>query len=152
LSEPEETKERLMVWYAAHLVLYFRYKGKRPQKRFLIWENIVLVHAKSEEEAFARAEERGRSDAAADDTLRIDKEPVELVFAGVRKLVKCEDEDRRPADGTEVSYTEMQVPSEEAIRKLVAGEPVSVRIVDTLPDEESAAEATGVRPLAKRTG
>jgi hypothetical protein len=141
-----------MVWYAAHLVLYFRYKRKRPQKRFLIWENIVLVQAGSQEEAFSKAEERGREDAAADNSLRIDDEPAELVFAGVRKLVLCQDEDRRPTDGTEVSYTEMQVSSEEAIRKLVAGHAVSVRIVDTLPEEEPAAGATDKRDLVKRTG
>ena len=141
-----------MVWYAAHLVLYFRYKRKRPQKRFLIWENIVLVQAGSQEEAFAKAEERGRQDAAADDTLRLDDEPAELVFAGVRKLVLCQDEDRRPADGTEVSYTEMQVSSEEAIRKLVVGKPASVTIVDTLPDDEPEVKAADTPRFAKRSG
>jgi hypothetical protein len=141
-----------MVWYTAHLVLYFRYKRKRPQKRFLIWENIILVQAESQEEAFAKAEERGREDAAADDTLRIDNEAAELVFAGVRKLVLCQDEDRQPADGTEVSYTEMEVSSEEAIRKLVAGQPVSVRIGDTLPDDEPAPEVMDTPRVAKRSG
>jgi hypothetical protein len=37
-----------MAWYAAHIVLYFRLK-KRRQKRFVVWENIVLINAKSEE-------------------------------------------------------------------------------------------------------
>jgi hypothetical protein len=140
-----------MSWYAAHLILFFRLK-RRPQKRFLVWENIVLIHAESEEEAFAKAEERGREDAGADDSLRVNDEPAELVFAGVRKLVLCQDEDRRPTDGTEVSYTEMEVRSEEAIHKLVAGEPVSVTIADAFPDEEpAAADSTDGRRLAKRS-
>ena len=50
-----------MAWYAAHIVLYFRLK-KRRQKRFVVWENIVLINAKSEEEAIAKAEERGSQD------------------------------------------------------------------------------------------
>ena len=125
-----------MAWYAAHIVLYFRHK-KRRQKRFVVWENIVLINAKSEEEAFAKAEERGRQDAGADDSLRLNDEPAELIFAGVRKLVLCPDEDRRPKDGTEVSYIEMEVQSEEAIHKLVAGEPVSVTIWDVFPNDET---------------
>jgi hypothetical protein len=125
-----------MAWYAAHIILFFRLK-KGNQKRFPIWENIVLIHAQSEEEAFAKAEELGRQDAGDDDgSLRINEEPAELVFAGVRKLVLCQDQDRRPTDGTEVSYNEMEVRSEEAIHKLVAGEPVSVTIADVFPDSD----------------
>lgn len=119
-----------MAWYAAHLILYFRLK-KKPQTRFLVWENIVLIEADSWDQARAKATERGRQDA--DDGsggLSLDDEPAELVFGGVRKLVSCQDENRRPKDGTEVSYTEMEVRSEEALRKLIAGEPVSATLVD----------------------
>ena len=131
-----------MAWYAAHLVLFFRLKKRRP-KRLLAWENIVLINADSEQEAFAKAEERGREDAGDDDNLRVNDEPADLVFAGVRKLVLCQDEHRRPNDGTEVSYTEMEVGSEEAIRKLVAGEAVSVTIAEVLfPDREASPDAT----------
>jgi len=54
---------------------------------------------------------------------------------GCEKLVECDDPKRRPSEATEVSYTEMQVRSESAIRKLVAGEFVSVMITDFDPDE-----------------
>ena len=59
-------------------------------------------------------------------------------FAGVRKVVLCEDEDRRPTDGTEVSYTEMTLRSEAAIRRLVGGDPVAVTIDDGFPEETPA--------------
>ena len=139
-----------MAWYAAHIILFFRLK-KGTQKCFPIWENIVLIRAESEQEAFAKAEELGRQDAGDDEgSLRIDDKPAELVFAGIRKLVLCRDHDRRPTDGIEVSYTEMATRSEEAIHKLVAGEPVSVTIADIFPDQESMADATDGWHLARR--
>ena len=104
-----------------------------------------LIHAKSAEEAFAKAEELGREDAGDDDgSLRLNNEPAELVFAGVRKLVLCRDQDRRPTDGTEVSYNEMEVRSEEAIHKLIAGQPVSVTITDVFPDNEPTGECRAI--------
>jgi len=62
-----------------------------------------------------------------------------LLFAGVRKVVLCVDPDRRPGDGTEVSYTEMELRSEEAVRKLVAGEPLAVTIAADFRPEEMPA-------------
>lgn len=138
-----------MNWYAAHLVLYVRFK-RRPQTRFPVWENIVLVKAKNEEEAFRKAEQRGQEDAGDDDnTFRWGGKPAEWVFAGVRKLVLCVDPETRPGDGTEVSYTEMVLPSEKAIRQLVAGEHVSVRIVDEFPDELQGGVGESDRRMAQ---
>ena len=45
----------MKTWYAAHLVLYVEKKTK-SQRRFPVWENIVLIQANSEEEAIAKAE------------------------------------------------------------------------------------------------
>ena len=113
-----------MSWYAAHLIEYFKYRQRR-QRSFLVWENIVLIRARSAEEAYAKAQQMGREEEALSDkdkSLRLNGHPAKLVFAGVRKVVLCVDPDRRPGDGTEVSYTEMELRSEEALRKLVAGE------------------------------
>jgi hypothetical protein len=131
-----------MKWYAAHLVLYFKRKNRR-QKSFPVWENIVLVRARNPDEAFAKADRRGREELQGDDgTIRWNGHPVEMVFAGVRKIVLCQDEHRRPADGTEVSYTEMVFSSEAAIRRLVDGDSVTVTIDDECPDKLLPAAAT----------
>jgi hypothetical protein len=119
-----------MSWFAAHLVLYVRFKERR-QDKFPVWENVVLIKADSEDEAFTKAEQRGRDDEGDDEgSFRWGGRPAEWVFAGVRKLTACQDQDKRPGDGTEVTYTEMQLDSEQAVRKLAAGQPVSVHLRD----------------------
>ena len=130
-----------MIWYAAHLLFYVKLKHKRHQ-RYSVWENIVLISAKTEDEAFAKAEKRGWNDScmAPDDSFTWCGEPAEWVFAGVRKLTLCQEEKHRPDDGTEVSYLELEVPSKAALDKLIAGEPVTVRIEDGFADEDVAEE------------
>ncbi len=129
-----------MTWYAAHLVLYVKFKRRR-QGRYPVWENIVLIRAKTWEEAFAKAEARGREDALPDDTFTWGGEPAEWVFAGVRKLTRCVDPEQRPGDGTEVTYIEMELASKADLQKFVDGEPTTVRIEDEFPEEEPVREA-----------
>ena len=117
-------------WFAAHLILDVKLK-EHEQKTVPVWENIVLIRASSEEEAFAKAERRGQADANDDGgTFRWGGKPARWVFAGVRKLTLCEPADEQPGDGTEVSYTELRVSSEAAVKKLVNGEVVGVRYHD----------------------
>jgi hypothetical protein len=122
-----------MNWFAAHLVLYVRFK-KQPQSRFPVWENIVLFRAASEDEAFARAEHYGHAEEGDDDgSFHWDGEPACWVFVGVRKLTACVDPTSQPGDGTELTYLEMELDSREAVERLVNGEPVSVRLQDRFP-------------------
>src|SRR5439155_4209693 len=116
----------MKLWYAAHLVMYVQVKnGALP--KIPVWENIILIKAGSEEEAFAKAEQRGKEDEGDDDgSFRWGGKPAQWVFAGIRKLTLCEDPQKRPSDGTEVSYTEMEVASEQAVWKLLEDEPVAV--------------------------
>jgi hypothetical protein len=125
-----------MNWYAAHLIMYFKRKRGR-QKRFLVWENIVLVKAKSFEDAYEKAERIGRDDEAAnDDHTTIGGHPSRMIFAGVRKATLCVDPEDRPSDGTEVSYNTLGVHSEAAIKKLADGDAVMVEMLDPFPDDE----------------
>lgn len=123
-------------WYAAHLILYVKLND-HTQRKYPIWENIVLIKARTDEEALAKAEKRGRDDEGDDDgTFRWGGKPAHWVFAGVRKVTLCEDPETRPDDGTEVSYTELEVDSEQAVRKLVAGQPVAVKYKDEFAPSE----------------
>jgi hypothetical protein len=124
-----------MRWYAVHMVQYFKRREGR-QRSFLVWENIVLFRAANPREAFEKAKRMGREEEALDDpSLRLNDRLVKKIFAGVRKVVECVDSDKRPNNRTEVSYTEMVLPSEKAVRNLVAGKAVNVRIVDFLSDD-----------------
>src|SRR6267154_5236373 len=98
----------MSTWYAAHIVMYVEFK-EAEQKAFPVWENIVLLSADSEDEAFAKAESKGRESAGDDGgTFRWAGKPASWVFGGIRKLTLCENPEERPGDGTEVSYIEMR--------------------------------------------
>ncbi len=126
-------------WYAAHVILYVQLK-EQPQRHYPIWENIVLIKAGTDEEAFAKAEARGKEEEGDDDgSFRWGGKPARWVFAGIRKLTLCEDPQKRPDDGTEISYTEMEVDSEQAVQKLVDGQPVAVKYRATFAEAENCA-------------
>jgi hypothetical protein len=55
-----------MIWFAAHLLMYVEWKDG-PQDGYPLWENIILIRAGSEEEAFAKAERRDREDEGDDE-------------------------------------------------------------------------------------
>src|SRR5687767_14795086 len=123
-----------MNWFAAHLVMAVRLKNGRL-KRVPIWENVVLIHAASEEDAFAKAEKRGRADEGDDDgSFTWRGEPALWEFAGVRKLTACEPFDRRPGDLDEISYHEFEAPSESVLQQYVRGESVALRSMDEFAD------------------
>lgn len=125
-----------MNWYAAHTIVYFK-RRKGLQNRFLVWENIVLVRADSFDEAYDKAEKLGREEAAIDDeTQTIGGHPSRMVFAGVRKVTLCQDWETRPTDGSEVTYNELVVRSEAAVRRLATGKTVRAEVLDPFPDEE----------------
>jgi hypothetical protein len=139
-----------MTWYAAHLIMYFK-RTHRPQKRFLVWENIVLIHTSTPDEAYEKAERRGREEeAASHDGTTIGGRPSRMIFAGVRKITTCEDDNTRPADGTELTYNEFDVRSEAAIKKLVNGDNVAVELLDPFPDDEPLAPPPSENGAPKR--
>jgi len=131
--------------------MYFK-RRKGPQKRFLVWENIVLIKASSAEEAYDKAEQRGREEEAIDDdTQTIGGHPSRHVFAGVRKVTLCQDEHTRPTHGTEVTYNEMLIRSETAIKQFVDGKAVAVEVLSPFPEEEEKArDAASVPSSARR--
>ena len=138
-----------MSWYAAHIISYVKFKDG-IQDRFPLWENVVLIEAESEERALEEAAKIGQSDY--DDTDDPDdngdftwnERPAYWVFAGIRKLIICnpvasvsvdmnitrDDPDYRPGHGTEVTYSTLEVGTQEELDRLVNGEPVTVLYED----------------------
>lgn len=139
-----------MAWYAAHIVSFVKFKDG-VQDKYPIWENVVLIEASTENEAYTKAEQFGRNDYQTNNPATADMtwegRPAYWVFGGIRKLTKCSIlasvQDERdelydesaiePATGMEVTYMEFEVDSEDKLRRLIDGEPVTLAYDITWP-------------------
>lgn len=119
-----------MKWYIAHVIMYFKFKDGN-QNKFPIWENLILVQGQSKKEAFEKAKAKSISEEGDDSgSLRVGDRAACMTFGGIRKLVECEDADQMPGDGTEVSYSRLEVKTEEDFMKLIKGELVDIEYVE----------------------
>ena len=114
-------------WYAASVIMYTKFKDGL-QNKYPIWENVILIEAESSDEALKKATKRAQEDEGdSGGTYFYEDRAATWVFGGVRKLTECKDSASKPGDGTEVTYSEMEVDTEQSLSKLINGEPVIVR-------------------------
>jgi len=114
------------MWYAANIIMYVKFK-EGLQDKYPIWENIVLIEAKSEDEAYTKACKIGsQSEGDSQGTLLWDERPATWSLGGIRKIIKCDNSEERPSDGTEITYSQMEVYNEDDFIKLVKGEAVNI--------------------------
>src|SRR5437764_2537396 len=107
MPQHSEAEEQLMStnWFAAHVIMWVKYTD-HEQKTYPLWENVVLIKARSTEEASAKAEAYGQRKAGKGKaTFTWAGKPATWVFGGVRKVTECDDSNDRPDDGTEITYT-----------------------------------------------
>jgi hypothetical protein len=117
-SKQEEGNE---MWYAVSVIMYVEFKDSH-QNNYPVWENVYLVSAESAEEAFEKAEGFGREQQGdSEGTFTWEDRPARWVFAGVRKVIKC---DERPDDGIEITYSQFLLKDKKSLDKLVNGETV----------------------------
>ncbi len=110
-----------MAWYAAHAIMYVKFKDGL-QDKYPCWENIILIEAKTADEAFQKAEARAREDEGdSQGTFTHQGRPASWVFAGIRRLVSCTDPLDQPTDGTEITYLEMEVEREDCFTQFLNG-------------------------------
>ncbi len=115
-----------MNWYAAHVIMYVKFKDGN-QNSYPFWENVILIESDTDKMAIEKAIERAREDEGdCDGSFKWEGRPATWCLAGIRKLISCEDPTERPRNGTEVTYLEMEVSSQEDFSKLLNGESVSV--------------------------
>lgn len=61
-------------------------------------------------------------------------------------MTTCDDPEKRPGDGTEISYLELEMGSEKAVRALLAGDTAAVSFCDAISDDANgASQAAPVR-------
>jgi hypothetical protein len=121
-----ERKQQPMKWYATHIIMYVQFKDGN-QNTYPIWENVVLICAENDDEAFIKAEKIGK-DSEGDDqkSMTWGERPATMVFAGIRKLIACVDSTIQPNDGTEITYSQFTVNNKESLDLLVNGSIVDV--------------------------
>jgi len=97
------------------------------QDHYPVWENIVLIEAPTEDQAFSKAEAIGRAgEGDSDGTFRWNDRPAKWNFGGVRKLALCQNADEKPGEGTEVTYLQFKVRSKKDLDRLLNSDEVTV--------------------------
>ena len=119
-----------MAWYAAHAIFYFKLKSG-VQDCFSIHEDVNLIEAANGDEARQKAVAWANDTADANNegsTLRVNDEPAEMIFAGIRKIISVShwDEEGQLRSKDEITYSEFQVADEESVLKLARGETVTI--------------------------
>jgi hypothetical protein len=122
-----------MTWFAASVLFAFD-NLKGPQRRWYVWEDVVLIEASSRKEVMAKARAYGKATTRSDDALNMGGHLATMRFVGVRKVLTIsnpthmdiDQSDHPPVDGTEITFTEFLVESRGDLKKLIDGKEVSV--------------------------
>ena len=115
-----------MTWYAAHLIMYFKFKDNKYQINFPVFENIVLIEAESD----TAAAEKANQSLLEKDSLSEDdcwnNIPGRWCSGGVRKIIECLDGHLQPSNGTEISYSQYVCENKKLLDELIQGDIVSI--------------------------
>jgi hypothetical protein len=97
-----------------------------------VWEDVCLIQAASDDDAFQKAETLGKSREADDPTTTLDGIPASVVYLGVRKIGRIINPFPEPPDefppshGSEISFSKYTASSEKDLELLVHGKSVPV--------------------------
>jgi len=112
-----------MTWYAAHIVMQMVLNGRDD---VLAWESIVLLQAETVEDAYAKADTIGRmGEGDSNGSMSWDGAPAYLVYRGTRRLVSISNSTdiyNNPGDSCEITYMQLELESEDAFKKFMAGD------------------------------
>jgi len=126
-----------MTWYTASLIQTIKLKNSQ-QDIYPVYEDNILIEANSVKEAFEKADSIGIEVSQIDDQLELNGKPAEMVYMGVRKMIEIHDslsttdslKIDKPYSGVEVSYSYLEVDSEEKLNQLAQGKAVVVNLID----------------------
>jgi len=130
-----------MTWYTASIIISCRLKEGK-QDVFPVYENFTLFEASSRKDAHEKAIQYAKEYAEIDDQLKLSGKSAYWKFEGIRKLIELRDhlsyelDVDKPNNGVEVSYSYMEVNSEDKLKDLATGNAVIVRYVDAADDDD----------------
>jgi len=155
-----EIVEGKMGWYAAHMITYQKYKNGIQDRYPVSEEIVLLeadsldeAFIKSREigddeeyEVYAvpdsikwshidnineREDFNGDVEALLKNIFKDSNERiVEYIFAGVRKVIKCENQKERLVHGSEISHSEYLVKTEDDLKKLLKSEKMVIKYIE----------------------
>ncbi len=128
-----------MEWCAAHIIMYVRFLDG-IQDKYIVWENVLLLSAENEQTLSAKAEQLGRTAYEGEvDEVTSEGRPAVWEFVGVRKIISCaypidlesaemaiHESEADLKEGTELTFSKIQVASYQALMDLAAGKSVTV--------------------------
>jgi uncharacterized protein DUF4288 len=131
------------LWYWAWLVQMTIPKRGRPASADAhVWRNLVLVQARTADEALTKAEALGRSASGdADGALLLNGEPAKAVFVGIADAGLV---DFRLADGVEVMF-QMEHGDRRRARSLARARPLLVARLKHEAEQLRASAALAAR-------
>ena len=107
-------------WYVASYLLRFIEIGRKgnndPNRRFLSWENTVLVKAKNLDDAYSKVLKIGRESGGRSYRGGSKGIPVRWVFEGVTELLPVYE---KIEDGAEIMWAEHSPKALKTLRRLV---------------------------------
>lgn len=114
-----------MSWYAASIVSYVKFKDGN-QDEYPIWENVVLIKASSDEDAFEKAKCIGKESDG--DAFIWEDRPAVWQYAGIRKILSVDtnNEDASIGDGLEITYSQMLLKNKTDLDKFVEGDEIEL--------------------------
>jgi len=124
-------------WFAAHVVMYVKYKNTETQSDYPVYENIYLIEAESVDIAYEKAHKIGKkNEGDSAGTFMWGEEPAQWIFGGIRKLIECQNSpeqliaepngNNKPLDGSEITYSQFIVKNRENLEKLINGQDVKL--------------------------
>jgi len=121
-----------MTWYTASLVTALWQEGREGP--LLVFEDTMLIEAKSRDEGLSIAESMGKELESLDDDLRVDGKTAKRIFLGTRKLRSVYNEGSDidqfpPSHRTELTHSLFEVESLEKAKELAMGKRVTVSYV-----------------------
>lgn len=122
------------MWFSASLLVSI--ETNNEDGPYTVYENIVLVEARSREEGMQRALQFGSEEEVDDPSLTLNGSKAEYKFIGVRKLILINNlsclnpESSLPTAGTEISYSRYTLETKDDLLKLASGDEVNLCYIE----------------------
>jgi hypothetical protein len=135
--------------YCAHIVMTVIYKNKK-QTNYPTWENIYIISAGSDEEAWRKATQIAhRQEGDSEGSFKWDGSVAKWQFEAIRKLVKCDTPSKQGEflDGAEITYNEYIFEDKFTLLAFCKGE--QIRLVEKKHRKKRAANSNERPPTSQ---